>query len=76
MYYLYRKTIINFSRAPARPEQISFENCIILSPTNREAAARNLHYLSLLEQPEFTYEAVKDEGFSQKNTSAKVINFF
>ncbi len=51
------------------PEQ--FENCIILAPTNREASARNLHYLAGLPGEEFTYPAQTDEGFSAKNTLAE-----
>ena len=62
-------SLLNIRKTTQLPE--SFKNCIILSPTNREAASRNLHYLSLLQQPEFTYPAVVDEGFSPKNTPAE-----
>lgn len=49
-----------------------FENCIILAPTNREAAWRNLHYLERLPGPEFVYPAQTSEGFSAKNTLAEM----
>lgn len=49
----------------------NFENCIILSPTNREAAGRNLHYLAQLPGEEFVYEAARDEGFQKKTTPAE-----
>ena len=49
----------------------NFENCIILSPTNREAARRNLHYLSQLPGEEFIYQAEFTEGFQKKTTPAE-----
>lgn len=48
----------------------AFENCIILAPTNRDAAWRNTAYLSGLQGPEFVYEAVMDESFQKKTTPA------
>lgn len=62
-------SILNTHKTFELPEQ--FDNCIILSPTNREAAARNLHYLSRLPGPEFTYQAYRDEGFNPKITPAE-----
>ena len=61
--------ILNTHKTFELPDQ--FENCIILSPTNREAAWRNLHYLSRLPGPEFTYTATQDEGFNPKITPAE-----
>ncbi len=61
--------ILNTHKTFELPDQ--FENCIILSPTNREAAWRNLHYLSRLPGPEFTYTAYQDEGFNPKITPAE-----
>ena len=62
-------SLLNTHKTPEVPEQ--FENCIILSPTNREAAWRNLHYLTRLPGPEFTYTAYRDEGFNPKITPAE-----
>ncbi len=61
--------LLNTHKTFDLPEQ--FDNCIILSPTNREAAWRNLHYLSRLPGPEFTYTATQDEGFNPKITPAE-----
>lgn len=61
--------LLNTRKTFELPDQ--FENCIILAPTNREAAARNLHYLARLPGEEFTYTAQTDEGFSTKNTLAE-----
>lgn len=61
--------LLNTHKTFELPEQ--FDNCIILSPTNREAAWRNLHYLSRLPGPEFTYTATQDEGFNPKITPAE-----
>ncbi len=61
--------LLNTHKTFELPEQ--FDNCIILSPTNREAAWRNLHYLARLPGPEFTYNATKDEGFNPKITPAE-----
>ncbi len=62
-------TLLNTHKTFELPEQ--FDNCIILSPTNREAAWRNLHYLSRLPGQEITYTAVQDEGFNPKITPAE-----
>lgn len=61
--------LLNTRKTLELPEQ--FDNCIILAPTNREAAWRNLHYLSRLPGPEFTYTATRDEGFNPKITPAE-----
>ena len=61
--------LLNTRKTFELPE--NFENCIILSPTNREAAARNLHYLSQLPGEEFVYEATVSDGFKQKSTPAE-----
>ncbi|MBR4682909.1 MAG: AAA family ATPase [Elusimicrobiaceae bacterium] len=61
--------VLNTHKTFELPEQ--FENCIILAPTNREASARNLHYLARLPGEEFIYQAQTDEGFSTKNTLAE-----
>ncbi|MBR4355329.1 MAG: AAA family ATPase [Elusimicrobiaceae bacterium] len=61
--------MLNTHKTFELPEK--FDNCIILSPTNREAAWRNLHYLSRLPGPEFTYTAILDEGFNPKITPAE-----
>lgn len=62
-------SLLNTRKTAQQPEQ--FENCIILAPTNREATARNLHYLSQLPGEEFIYPAEFSEGFHQKNTPAE-----
>ena len=61
--------LLNTRKTFELPE--NFENCIILSPTNREASARNLHYLSQLPGEEFVYEATVSDGFKQKSTPAE-----
>ena len=61
--------LLNTHKTFELPER--FENCIILTPTNREAAARNLHYLERLPGPAFTYPATRDEGFNPKTTPAE-----
>lgn len=63
--------LLNTHKTFELPER--FDNCIILAPTNREASARNLHYLARLPGEEFTYPAQTDEGFSTKNTLAEPI---
>lgn len=62
-------TLLNTHKTFELPDK--FENCIILSPTNCEAARRNLHYLARLPGPEFTYTAYQDEGFNPKITPAE-----
>ncbi len=62
-------TLLNTHKTFELPE--NFDNCIILSPTNREAAWRNLHYLAQLPGEEFVYEATLDEGFQKKTTPAE-----
>ena len=47
-----------------------FENSIILAPTNRDAAWRNVHYLSQLPGQEFAYTATADASFQTKTTPA------
>ena len=61
--------LLNTRKTFELPE--NFENCIILSPTNREAAARNLHYLAQLPGEEFVYNATFSQSFQQKNTPAE-----
>ena len=61
--------LLNTHKTFELPEQ--FENCIILAPTNREATARNLHYLAQLPGEEFVYPADFSQGFRQKTTPAE-----
>ena len=63
--------LLNTHKTFELPE--NFENCIILSPTNREAAWRNLHYLSMLSGEEFTYNAAADESFQKKTPPAEQV---
>lgn len=63
--------LLNTRKTFELPEK--FENCIILSPTNREAAWRNLHYLSMLSGEEFTYNAAADESFQKKTPPAEQV---
>ena len=64
-------TLLNTHKTFELPEH--FENCIILAPTNREAAARNLHYLSQLPDQEFVYSADISQGFRLKTTPAEPV---
>ncbi len=61
-------TLLNVRKTFELPEK--FENSIILAPTNREAAWRNIHYLSQLPGEEFTYTATADESFQTKTPPA------
>lgn len=61
-------SLLNTRITPLPSEQ--FDNCIILAPTNREAAWRNNAYLSAAEGAEFTYNATMDESFQKKTTPA------
>lgn len=55
--------LLNTRKTFELPE--NFENSIILAPTNRDAAWRNVHYLSMLPGKEFVYEATADESFGK-----------
>jgi ATP-dependent exoDNAse (exonuclease V) alpha subunit len=61
--------LLNTRKTFDLPEK--FENCIILAPTNREAAWRNLRYLAQLPGKEYEYPATADESFQQKTTPAE-----
>ena len=61
--------LLNKRKTFELPENL--ENSIILSPTNREAAWRNLCYLSQLQGREYQYTATADESFQKKTTPAE-----
>ena len=61
-------SLLNTRKTFDLPEK--FENSIILAPTNREAAWRNVHYLAQLPGEEFTYTATADESFQTKTPPA------
>lgn len=61
--------LLNTRKTTALPE--SFDSSIILSPTNREASARNNLYLSGLPGEEFTYEAQIVDAFKTKTPPAE-----
>lgn len=60
--------LLNTHKTFELPEK--FENSIILAPTNRDAAWRNIHYLSQLPGQEFTYTATADDSFKTKTPPA------
>lgn len=62
-------TLLNVRQTAQSPE--TFENCVILAPTNREVTWRNLHYLSQLDGEEFIYKADIDEGFKHRQILAE-----
>ena len=64
-------SLLNTRKTFELPE--NFENSIILAPTNRDAAWRNVHYLSLLPGKEFTYEATADESFDTATPADKTL---
>ncbi len=63
--------LLNTHKTFELPEK--FENSIILAPTNRDAAWRNVHYLSQLPGEEFAYTATADESFRTKTPPAEPV---
>lgn len=63
--------LLNTRKTFELPEK--FDGSIILAPTNRDAAWRNVHYLSMLPGREFTYTATADESFRNKTTPAEQV---
>lgn len=61
-------SLLNTRISPVMAEK--FDNGIILAPTNREAAWRNLRYLAQLPGKEYEYSALADESFQKKTPPA------